>query len=316
MPTPLLILNPEAGGIRGDPRLLSTLQAHPLMKDVVLATTAGEGEIRALARQAREEGRPRLLVGGGDGTVHAAVNGLLEGLDPNALPPAESLPTLFVLPLGTGNDLVRSLGFPMDPWKAMDALNMALTRPMDLIRVDAPCDEWCVNAVAGGFAVREEATPGAEAKAALGILAYLRRGLDALDRDPQLYDVSLTLDEEARHAFRARSVIVGNGRFAGGGVPLTPTASLDDGLLDLFVLPDLDLAEMGLLLPRLLIGHHQDQETIFVRRARRVELSSKPALDLSLDGELAQASQAAFEVVRGVLKVAVGPDEETRAFSS
>jgi diacylglycerol kinase family enzyme len=47
-----------------------------------------------------------------------------------------------------------------------------------------------------------------------------------------------------------------------------------------------------------------------------VELRSKPALDLSLDGELAQASQAAFEVVRGVLKVAVGPDEETRAFSS
>lgn len=316
MPAPLLILNPDAGGIRGNPRILSSLQAHPVMREVEVAAAGGADKVRALARKSREEGRPRLLVGGGDGTVHAVVNGLLEGLDPDSLPPAESLPALFTVPLGTGNDLVRSLGFPMHPWKALDALNWTLTRPMDLIRAEAPGDEWSVNAVAGGFAVTEDATPEAEAKATLGILAYVKRGLDALDGDTPLYDLSLTLDEGDRHAFQARSVIMGNGRFAGGAVPLTPGAYLDDGLLDLLVLPGLDVAEMSLLLPHLLMGSHQDHEALFMKRARRVEVSSKPALHLSLDGELAQASQAAFEVVSGALRVAVGPDEETRAFSS
>jgi diacylglycerol kinase family enzyme len=202
MPTPLLILNPEAGGIRGDPRLLSSLQDPP--SDERRGTghcCGGADEVRALARQAREEGRPRLLVGGGDGTVHA-VGEWPSGRPRPPRPPSCRVPPGTFRPSAWNGKRSGSIpGIPHAPLEGYGCVELALTRPMDLIRVEAPCDEWCVNAVAGGFAVTEEATPGAEAKAALGILAYLRRGLDALEGDPQLYDVSLTLDEGDRHAF-------------------------------------------------------------------------------------------------------------------
>ena len=310
----LLILNPEAGAIRGDPRLLTHLQAHPALKGTELVPTGSPWEVRDQARRAREEGREHLLVAGGDGTIHHAVNGLLEGLDAEELPPAETQPILSVLPMGTGNDLARSLGLSLAPWKALEEMDWGRTRLMDLIRVRGPDDAWCVNVVTGGMPVLERVTPEPEAKAALGILAYARSGLEVLEEDLPLYETLLTLEGEDRHTFRARSLVVGNGRFAGGALPVTPTATLDDGLLDLLVVPELDLAEMSLLLPRLVLGRHEDHEALFTRRCRQIHLRSDPAMDLSLDGEPTRAREATFQVVERGLRILVGPNEDRWAF--
>lgn len=314
MSNPLLILNPEAGGIRGDPRFLTRFKAHGVMKGVEVILTKGPEGVRSVARRAREDDRSHLLVAGGDGTIHQAVGGLLDGLDPESLPPAGELPVLGVLPVGTGNDLARSLGLPLDPWKALEALDWSRTRSMDLIRVQSAGEGWCVNVVTGGMVVREDVVPEAEAKADMGTLSYLRQGIRALEGNLPLYDLEMTIDQEHPRTLRARIMVVGNGRFTGGAIPVAPEAFLNDGLLDVLVVPELDRAEMSLLLPRLTLGRHQDHQALFTTLARRIRIRSEPALDLSLDGEPTRAHEAVFSVAEGALSVLVGPNAGDRAF--
>jgi diacylglycerol kinase (ATP) len=309
-----MILNPEAGGLRSEPTLLTRLNAHPRLRGVEVVPTRSAREVRAEARKARDEGRTHVLVGGGDGTFHEVVNGLLDGLDPESLPPCQSLPVLAALPLGTGNDLARALDTPLAPWKMLDLLDWDRVRPMDLIHVQGPENRWCVNAVTGGMAVQPGVTAGAGSKAAMGLLAYVRQGLASLEGEIPLYDLVLILEDQEPRTFRAQSLVAANGRFIGGAVPVAPEARLDDGLLDLLVVPDLDMAEMGLLLPRLLVGKHQDHPTLFTERARHLEFRANPALHLSLDGELTRAEEAILRVVPGAVRILVGPAGGERAF--
>lgn len=310
MTRPLLILNPGAGAVRGRPTLLSTLQAHPVAAEAELALSQGAEETRALARRAREEGRDRILVAGGDGTIHHVVNGLMEGLAPDNLPSPQELPGLWVIPMGTGNDLARSLGIPLEPWDALDALEESREKPLDLIWAEGVGEHWCVNVITGGPASPGAADGEEQAKEGLGVLAYWRRGVEAMAEDHPSFELSLTLDDSEELNLRAQNMVLGNGRFVAGGIPVAPKARLDDGLLDLLVVSELDMAEMGLLIPRLLLGKHPEHDAILTRRIRRVSFRSNPELALSLDGERGQAKAGEFRVVEGALRVATIPDDE------
>jgi len=314
---PILILNPHAGSIRNDPRLLTQLKAHTALRGVeVLVATEGPEEIRVWSRRAREDGRSHLLVAGGDGTVHEAVNGLLHDLDPSSLPSPEELPVLGVLPVGTGNDLARSLGLPPDPWKVLGGLVWDRAERMDLIRAEGPRTAWCVNVITGGMVVRREVAPEAEAKADLGILSYIHQGVKALEGTLPLYHLEVTLDGGQTNRLEARTLIAANGRWAGAAIPVAPQSRLNDGLLDLLVVPEMDRGEMGLLLPQLLLGRHTGHKALFQARARRVVIRSDPEMDLSLDGELTRGNEMDFSVVPGAIRVLVGPLplEEDSAF--
>jgi diacylglycerol kinase (ATP) len=118
----------------------------------------------------------------------------------------------------------------------------------------------------------------------------------------------------------ALNVVVANGRFAGGGLPIAPRARPDDGLLDVVVIPRLPLAGLVALAPLVLTGRHlngtgdgvEDEEeddararTVF-RRCRGVELESDPPMPWNTDGELIGELSPSFRVVAGALDVLVG----------
>lgn len=312
----LVILNPEASGLRKNPALLSRLRVFPALDEAEIVVASHPDQARKLAVTARQDGREIVAVAGGDGTVHDVVNGLLTDTTPDTIPPPQDLPAVAVIPLGTGNDLARSLGLSDDLRDVLRGMESAGTRTMDLIRVEGKGGEkarWCVNMVTGGAVGREGTTPEAEAKEAWGILAYARQGVETLEEGIPTYDLSLRLDDGEVLESRALNLILGNGRFTGGGLPVTPTAYLDDGLADLIVVPELDLSEMAVLTSLLLVGRHSDHESLHTRRVREVEMTSDPPLDLNLDGEPGRMAEARFEVVPGALRVVVG-EEPDRAF--
>jgi diacylglycerol kinase (ATP) len=186
---------------------------------------AGEpGEARALASMLAQE-YDLLVVFGGDGTVHEVVNGLPLGPDREA-------PVIAVLPGGTGNDLVRSLGLPPDPVAAARVLADCLPRRLDLLDCGG---RRAANGINAGFAAAATERLSRKAKRSLGPLAYVVGGVIAAV-DPPTWQARIEVDNELIEG-EALAVVVGNGGSFGGGRWLLPEADLSDGMLDVLVVP-------------------------------------------------------------------------------
>lgn len=250
-----------------------------------------------LARAAIDQGYQRLIVAGGDGTVSRVINGIA---------PRFGDIELAILPLGTGNDMARSLGMPIDDTQA--ALELAFegsVAAVDLGRVRGATDVYFVNAASGGAGGRVAKDVHSEDKARWGPMAYWVTAFSQLVKLQQ-YDVTLEVDDQ-RHQLQVYGVVVANGRFVGGGFPIAPRAAINDGLLDVTtipVLPTLELLSAGL---NYAMGRHEQVEQIGTFRGRRVHIVADPPIHFSIDGEPIQAIDTTFEILPHALRMVVGP---------
>ena len=172
-----------------------------------------------------------IVAGGGDGTINEVfAAGYAAGL------PAEC--ALGILPLGTANDFAHSAGVPIKDLTA--ALRLAASAPrlwIDAGLVDA---RFFINLVSGGFGSRVTVETDPKLKQRLGGLAYAITGISHFAELSENRGVFRAEDFSWEGHFLAMAI--GNGRQAGGGISLCPNALIDDGLLDLMVLPTMDHA--------------------------------------------------------------------------
>lgn len=293
----VVILNPEAGGGAQADELVDHARAT---EDWALQRTRGPGDATGLARKAAQDGARLVVAAGGDGTIHEVVGGLAEVNDP---------PPLAIVPLGTGNDLARSLGIPLQPGPAMEVIRRGKRRILDLVRVELDGQpQLCVNAVTGGFGGAVGDALDADAKGRWGPLSYLRSAVEH-SGGLEPYDVRVTVDGR-QHRLRALNVVVANGRFAGHGIPIAPHADPFDGWIDVAVVRDAPVLKLSRLLPALLRGEAPDDELFFVERGREVTVESEAPVPYSVDGEHAEARRATFRVQPAALQVLVPPAGE------
>lgn len=300
---PRVILNPRAGRVRRYPCVVDDLLALP---DAELRRTRGPGHAGELAAEAARQGRSAVVVAGGDGTVQEAVNGLV--------PPDGSVPDTAValVPLGTGNDLARTLGVPLDPHHALEPLASGRIRRVDLVRARCGAGErHVVNFAIGGFAgdFADRVTP--ELRRRWGGLVYLRAALAGL---PALrcYRTRLVVDGEALPPAELLAVVVANGRWLGHGIPAAPRAEVDDGRLDLVAIRGDVAARVPLTIARLLAGRHLDAPGVVWRRARHVEIRAEDAMPFNADGQPQGSGPATFRVLPGALRVVVPTGQNSR----
>jgi diacylglycerol kinase (ATP) len=159
---------------------------------------------------------------------------------------------------------------------------------------------YFVNVSAGGFSglVDEKLTP--EMKKTWGPLAYLRSAAAAL---PELraYRTTLALDNEESIMMELYNVVVANGRYVAGGRLIAPEASIDDGLLDVILIPQRPATEMAVIVAQMALGTHLSSEAVVYRRARKLTVNSKPGMWFNVDGELVGNEPATFEIVPSAL---------------
>jgi diacylglycerol kinase (ATP) len=290
-----VIFNPHAGNADTDDALRAAVAAEP---DADLCTCNEAGHGLRLARTASAEGYDLVVAAGGDGTVNEVVNGLASDFDKVALG---------VVPLGTGNDLARTLAIPEDPSFAFRLALHGHRRPLDLIRViGADNTVYAANVCAGGFTGELDDAMTEEMKAAWGPLSYLIGTVKAL---PDLADFEtwITWDDAEPERVEALNIVVANGRTAAGGRPAAPLANPEDGLLDVVVVKNCSAPELAALAARALASDYLDSEHVIFRRARRLRVESRPGMWFNVDGELHTNEPVTFEVVPGALRVAVGP---------
>ncbi len=289
MPRPLLIVNPHAGQGRRQAALDAAIEARPWL-DVYRSSSAEDA--REAARKAVAGGVERLAAGGGDGTIHDVVTAVADA------PP----PALGVVPLGTANDLAKTLGVPLDdPGAALDLLRDGRPRPIDLARMtDADGTRWMVNAASAGFTEEVEAALDDDLKARWQALAYLRATLEVL---PSLMCASLTVEVDGTvHTVDACAFLVANGRYA-GGMQFAPETDPADRMLDVLAVTTAEVAEHFRLGVELALGQHLESPHVWAARGRRIRIDGVPARRFSVDGEKGGTTPARFEVVPGAVRM-------------
>jgi diacylglycerol kinase (ATP) len=295
MPESVLVLaNPAAGSGRArrlGRRAVALLQGHGLAIETVVSR--GAGHLAEAAAAAAARGRARMIAIGGDGTLSEVARGLL------SVPGAVT--ALGIVPLGTGNDFVKSAGLPRDWRAACRRLATGCTpRSVDAGRVNG---RWFINGVGFGF-------DAAIARATLrykwmpGPLGYGAGLVDALCAGVGRPVCTLRWDGgEDRRAVTL--VAACNGQFAGGLFRLAPRAALDDGRLDVVWADALSRLQVLRHAPRVIRGTHESLSIAHRARTCRLQVESDRPLPAQADGELLGDALARLdiELSAGVLRL-------------
>ncbi len=267
--------------------------------EVVVRVTWEGGDAERYAAEVARAGADVVAAAGGDGTLHEVVNGVLAG--------GEAACAVGVIPLGTANDFAAAWGLAgTDPLTALYHITEGAPRPIDVGRIDGDVGRdggrWFINVASGGFGAEVTAQTPPERKHLLGRAAYLLTGL-AHVKNIQALPVRLTAPDLTWEG-ALYALAVGNGRQAGGGFRVCPRARLDDGLLDVLVVPDLPPLDLFRLLDGLLRrpgAAPGDQEPVVYRQVPSLTVEAEAALQINLDGEPLRGRAFRFGIRPGAL---------------
>ncbi len=260
--------------------------------DLAVRVTWEAGDARRLVGEALAAGYRTLIAGGGDGTLREVAEAMAQ---------ADSDASLVLLPLGTANDFARAAGVPLEPGEALALLDVA-PRAIDLGDADG---HLFLNMVTGGFGSKITANTSEDLKKVLGGAAYFLTGLTHFAEVHSAMGSFRGPDFFWEGEFLALGI--GNGRQAGGGHPLCPQAVLNDGLLDLCIIP----APQDVVgtLTTLLSGGILGLEAVSVSaRLPWVDVEAAEGLDLNLDGEPLESSRLRVSARVGALRLHLPED--------
>ncbi len=298
MPPPhwRLILNGKSAGDDDLRAAVQTLRETGIALDV--RVTWEDGDAERYVAEAIADGVDTVIAAGGDGTL-SEVATTLAHRDATA----DALPSLGLVPLGTANDFATAAGIPDGPRAALQLVREVAAAPLDLLRIDADDGtHWCANLASGGFGTEVTVETDEGLKKMLGGLAYLITGIARLGRIDPLQARLRGPDFAWEGDLIALGI--GNGRQAGGGQALCPDALVDDGQLDLTIVPDLSgdvAATVGTLIKE---GKHAALDRVATRvRLPWVELASDEPLTLNLDGEPVASRRFRVDCVAGRVRM-------------
>ncbi len=255
--------------------------------ELAVRLTWEAGDAQRLVNEALAAGFPTLIAGGGDGTLRDVAEAM-------ALAKADA--SLALLPLGTANDFARAAGVPLLVGEALALLEQP-ARSIDLGEVDG---QLFLNMATGGFGSKITANTSEELKRVLGGAAYFLTGLTRFSEVHSAFGRFRGPNFEWEGDFLALGI--GNGRQAGGGHLLCPQARVDDGLLDLCIIP----APQDVVgtLATLLSGGILGLESISLSaRLPWLEIDAPEGLDLNLDGEPLESAHLRFCARPAALRV-------------
>jgi len=297
-----LIVNPTAGAGRTAkkwPQIMGLLKSIGLRFEHDL--TEAPGHAIELAKSAAKKGYELVVSVGGDGTINEIVNGLYDAGSMGDV-------RLGIISTGAGNDYIRTIGIPRHHEEAC----RCLTKPGKLV-VDLGVVEYIsngqitkrlfVNFAGLGFDA-EVVKATTQRFKALGSLPSYLIGLLTTVLFYKNREVSLELDGQAEER-KVCVILMGNGKYGGGGMLTTPHADPTDGLLDVLIIDDLSKRDLLWSLPRIYRGTHLTHPKVTVKRAREIDIRPTQQMSVEADGELLGEAPARFHVLPAALNIVV-----------
>jgi diacylglycerol kinase (ATP) len=230
-----------------------------------------------------------VIIGGGDGTLNAAIAALVE----------THLP-LGILPMGTANDLARTLGIPATLPEACQIIAAGKTQLIDLGWVNG---QYFFNVASLGLSVQITRGLTRDVKRRWGVFAYAITALKALWNSQPFWAEIQGGDRSEK--VKTVQIAVGNGRFYGGGMAVAADAAIDDQRLDLYSIDMKHWWQMLALLPALRFGQHAAAPWVHARTGKEFHVYTRRPRSINTDGEITTSTPAHFRVIPKALSVLV-----------
>jgi len=300
------IVNPKSAG-GNTAKLWPSIKAE-LEKSVgefSTTFTTAPNQAPELSRRALKDGAKLVISVGGDGTANEVVNGFFEDEAP-VNPDAE----FAVISMGTGSDLIKTLGIPKPFAEAAKVIASGTTRTIDvglMTLFDHDGNEvprYFVNIASFGIGGEVDERVNRSKKRLGGFLSFLLASTAAL-MTYKHKPVEIQLDDMPVIKQRILLCAVANGRFFGGGMMIAPNAEIDDGLFDVVIIGESSKLQLFRRMPKIYSGAHLSNPGVEVYRAKRVVARSPERVLLDVDGEQPGKIDSTFEIVPSALRVRV-----------
>jgi YegS/Rv2252/BmrU family lipid kinase len=288
-PKALLLINPHSR--KGQAFLSTAINClKTLGFDVIQEDTTHPDHLGDLIRSYQQE-IDLVIVGGGDGTLNAAVDAIME----------TKLP-LGILPLGTANDLARTLGIPNSIPEACRIIAAGQIRRIDLGCVNG---KYFFNVASLGLSVNITQKLTKEVKRRWGVFAYAAAAFQVVWKSRPFRAEIRTPDQSFR--VKTVQVAVGNGRYYGGGMAVFHDARIDDQRLDLYSLEVDHWWQMIPLLPAIRQGRHINWRGVRAIQGQEIEVYTRKPYPVNTDGEITTYTPAVFSLIPKAIGVFVPP---------
>ena len=267
--------------------------------------TGDSGNACRIAEESSREGYRKFVAVGGDGTVHDVLNGIMSFVDSQESEAMLEEFYLSVLPMGSGNDWVKSLGIPKDVRKIVDLMSEGSFGRQDVVKVsvlDEADNPKSVTYMAnvGGVGIDADVCRIVNVNKKMGMsgkILYVKALIQCLmNRVPVVARV-LCDGEEVFHG-KYFSIAFGVGKYSGGGMRQTADAVMDDGLLDMTLIPELGALTIAKEAPKLFTGTLTKVNKLVVRRAKKIVVrpdAGRPYVEV--DGEVIGTAPVCMEVM-------------------
>lgn len=281
----LLLVNPHAR--RGqEGRLQAIQQLQSLGLELIEESAENPKVLPDLIRQYRDK-VDCVIIGSGDGTINAALDGLID----------TQLP-LGILPLGTANNLARNLEIPQSLPNACQIIASGNLRRIDLGSVNG---KPFLNVAGMGLSAEINKTVKKEFKRRWGIFAYIATAAPVLWKSRPFWAEIRSKDRQFR--VKTVQITVCNGRYYGTGLSVAPDAAIDDRRLDLYCIEIHHWWEILGLLPAILQG--KPARGIQTLQAEIIHINTRRPHVVDVDGEIASMTPVEFRILPEILSVFV-----------
>lgn len=292
----VIIANPISGKGKAKTvaeQVQSTLKAEKQIGELKLTT--GTGDAKLFAEQVVASGIKRVIVCGGDGTLHEVVNGIA------GIPDV----TLGIVPCGRGNDLATAIGIPKKMHNAIQILLAGNTKAIDLgvVFSEKGSRHYFATITTCGYdtevskrgASRDTPFSGTASYlyAAIATLSDFRCPHARIEGDFGIYEDKILL------------AATGNTKSYGGGFKIVPSAQMDDGIFDVCIIHALPAFTILRLMVTLFWGGHVSHPAVEIHQTRKLTIQTDPPVMLYADGEPMCETPASIEIMKHGLNVLV-----------
>ena len=228
-----------------------------------------------------------IVICGGDGTVSSGAMAVME----SGLP-------MGILPMGTANDLARTLDIPTDLERAADVIGAGSKRRIDVGTVNGHA---FFNVASIGLSTELARSLDPETKRRFGRFGYVLAAAKVLSRADRFR--ARIVEKGLRIETSTYQIAIGNGRHYGGGNVVQASAAIDDGHLDLYSLEMKNVWKLALMMRSFRAGRHGAWSEVRTARCIEFDVETDEEMPVNADGEIVTSTPAHFKVLPGAIEV-------------